>query len=231
MGTTNFMIDRLTGRENYHTWSFAMENLLEHEGLHAAILGTENDVVKAKKAKAKLVLSIDPKLFVHIQSLTTAKEIWDKLKTIFEDNGLENRIGLIRTLVTSKLEDFSTVEEYINKIINTAHRLDSIGFTVPDEWVGSLMLAGLPDEYKPMIMALESSGKTITGDGVKTKLLQEIKMPNKDNDQAYLVKGKNKKKWKNDKYNRNHSNNQNSKSYRNNDEGSSQNNNYQQNNR
>jgi len=54
--------------------------------------------------------------------------------------------------------------------------LNGIGFKVDEEWIGSLLLAGLPEEYKPMIMGLESSGTPITGDAVKTKLLQDIKM-------------------------------------------------------
>ena len=47
---------------------------------------------------------------------------------------------------------------------------------VPEKWMGALMLAGLPAEYKPMVMALESAGKDITGDFVKSKLLQEAKL-------------------------------------------------------
>ncbi|XP_045541927.1 uncharacterized protein LOC123723402 [Papilio machaon] len=38
------------------------------------------------------------------------------------------------------------------------------------------MLAGLSDNYKPMIMGLESSGIKITSDFIKTKLLQEVKV-------------------------------------------------------
>jgi transposase InsO family protein len=37
------------------------------------------------------------------------------------------------------------------------------------------MLAGLPEVYKPMIMAIESSGVKICADSIKTKLLQEVK--------------------------------------------------------
>ncbi|XP_041969254.1 uncharacterized protein LOC121730360 [Aricia agestis] len=50
------------------------------------------------------------------------------------------------------------------------------------------MLAGLPDVYKPMIMGLESSSKTITSDFVKTKLLQEVKVSESS---AFFTKHKN----------------------------------------
>ena len=71
----------------------------------------------------------------------------------------------------TKLWNCTSVEEYINTIITTAHKLNGIGFNVADEWIGSLLLAGLPEEYKPMIMGLERSDTLITGDAIKTKLL------------------------------------------------------------
>lgn len=40
--------------------------------------------------------------------------------------------------------------------------------------IGTILLAGLGDEYKPMIMAIESSGQKITSDFVKAKLLQNV---------------------------------------------------------
>lgn len=66
----------------------------------------------------------------------------------------------------------------MNDIVSNAHKLSSVGLTVSEEWVGAFLLAGLGDEYRPMIMALENSGLDITGDSIKTKLLQEVKVEN-----------------------------------------------------
>lgn len=49
-----------------------------------------------------------------------------------------------------------------------------------DEWLGTLLLSGLPDTYKPMIIAIESSGMKISADSVKAKILQDVKMCNSD---------------------------------------------------
>lgn len=59
--------------------------------------------------------------------------------------------------------------------MNTSHQLREINVVLDDEWIGTFMLAGLPDSYTPMIMALENSGTPISADTIKTKLLQEIK--------------------------------------------------------
>lgn len=60
-----------------------------------------------------------------------------------------------------------------------------------------MLLAGLPQEYKPMIMALESSGKKISTDLVSNKILQEVKCNNYESsicDQALYTKGVNPKR-------------------------------------
>lgn len=169
-------IERLKGRENFNTWRFAMETYLQHEDLWECVLGTELDATKITKARAKIILSVEPINYAHIEETKTAKETWDKLKEVFEDSGLTRKVNLLRTLITTRLENCSSIEEYVNIIISTSHKLNNIGFKVNEEWVGALLLAGLPDMYRPMIMALENSGTNITGDMVKTKLLQEVKL-------------------------------------------------------
>jgi hypothetical protein len=47
-----------------------------------------------------------------------------------------------------------------------------MGKAVDDEFIGAVMLQGLPSDYEPIVMALESSGAVITSNFVKSKLLQ-----------------------------------------------------------
>lgn len=180
-------IEKLKGRENYETWKFAVRAYFLLDDLWCCIekpVGTnetENTAIEAKilkndsKAFSKLVLLIEPINFVHIDSATTAKELWNKLKTVFEDNGLSTRVGLLRALTSTKLVDCASVNEFVTTIITTAHKLRNIGMMISDDWLGTIMLAGLPSEYEPMIMGIESSGMKITADGIKAKLLQDVR--------------------------------------------------------
>ena len=63
------------------------------------------------------------------------------------------------------------MEEYVNRKISAQQQLSGADMKLPEELVGALLLAGLPDQYQPMIMAMESSSSAITADFVKTKLL------------------------------------------------------------
>lgn len=172
-----FNIEKLVGRDNFATWKFSMKTYLEHEDLWCCVERHDNVPVDSKKdvkAKAKLILLLDPQNYVHVQECTTAKQVWECLQKAFDDNGLTRRVGLLKDLINTTLETSNSIEDYVSRIMNTAHKLRNIGFDVNDEWLGTLMLAGLPDEYKPMIMGLESSGIKISADSVKSKLIQEV---------------------------------------------------------
>lgn len=179
MGTNLFNLEKLTGRDNFATWKFSMRTYLEHEDLWECVQPSDTsktvDAKKDMKAKAKLILLLDPQNYIHVQDCTTAKQVWENLQKAFDDNGLTRKVGLLKDLVNTSLESSNSVEDYISKIMTTAHKLRNIGFEVNEEWLGTLMLAGLPEVYMPMIMGLESSGVSISADLVKTKLLQEVK--------------------------------------------------------
>lgn len=123
---------------------------------------------------------------IHVQDCVSAKDVWTKLCNTFEDSGLCRRVSLLRTLITTRLEDCGSMEEYVNLIMSTAQKLNGIKFVVQDEWIGTLLLAGLPEHYGPMIMGIESSGAAITGDSIKSRLLQEMKNTNPSMNSAFL---------------------------------------------
>lgn len=190
---TNFLpqIEKLKGRENFDTWRFAVQAYLEHEGLFkyctqvlstptepedtTATTAASKEALNDQKTKAKLILLIEPVNYVHVRSATTAAEVWNNLSAAFEDNGLMRRIGLLQTFAMTKLSDCESVDKYVDTIISTAMKLRNVGMDVPDEWVGAFLLMGLPPEYAPMIMGIQSSGIKIGADSIKTKLLQDVK--------------------------------------------------------
>jgi len=66
------------------------------------------------------------------------------------------------------------LEQYVNTIITTAHKLSDLRLVVSDEWICTLLLVGFPQEYKSMIMKIETLGIAVTADIVKTKILQNV---------------------------------------------------------
>lgn len=88
---------KLKGRENYAEWCFAAENLLVLEGMDNYIRPTVDFGIKpTEDTKAKLILTIDPALYVHIKNIRNLAELWNKLKSMFDDSGFARKITLLR---------------------------------------------------------------------------------------------------------------------------------------
>lgn len=181
-------VPKLKGRENYDDWAFAVQNLLVLEDTDKYLkqegaTTDEAQIAADARARAKLILTIDASLFVHIKETKTTKELWTKLKALFDDSGFSRRITLLRHLISIRLEKCENITSYVTQIVETSQRLSGTGFTISDDWVGSLLLAGLPDMFMPMIMAIEHSGMKITADSIKTKLLDM------ENGDSFVVNG------------------------------------------
>lgn len=205
--------DKLKGSENFHNWKFAMSSFLALKGydkciihrppvaatstvaavVYAPEIATETDDAKLSAAKATLALGVQSQIYIHIQNCTTALDIWNTLHKLYEDRGLARKITLLKNLLSNKLSDCDGMQDYVDKIVSASNKLAGVGFPVNDEWLGSILLAGLTDEFKPFIMGLEANGAAITGDLIMAKLL-DCRTGN-DNNGAFLAK-KPSKKWK-----------------------------------
>lgn len=125
----------------------------------------------------------------------TAYDLWTRLKELFEDKGLLRRITLLRKLVTTQLDACESMRAYVGDIFKTSNKLQGIGFEVPDEWLASILLAGLPNDFQPMIMGLESCGAILTADMVRSKLLDAAFNENSSKS-AFINKGGHQRKNK-----------------------------------
>ncbi|EZA56562.1 hypothetical protein X777_03445 [Ooceraea biroi] len=142
-----------------------MENSLQLDGLWKAVLGTEINEDKKIKAKAKIVLSVDEKNYVHVAKAQTAQDAWATLQAAFEDKGLTRKVGLLRKMTTTRLQNCDSMAQYVNEIMSTTHQLTGIGFEVNQEWLGTVLLAELPDTYHPGFRGpnpREGGGRTVT---------------------------------------------------------------------
>lgn len=180
-----FSVEKLKGRENYSDWKFQISALLKLDGLWSCISQQWDTLVDAstkarreEKALSKIILSLDKSTYPHVMQATTASEAWKSLEKAFEDKGLHRRLTLLKSLCSIKLENFGTMEEYVNEVMAVSQQLISMGKPIDDEFLGVIMLQGLTADYEPMVMALENSGVEITSDFVKTKLLQDKKYQN-----------------------------------------------------
>ncbi|XP_065074753.1 uncharacterized protein LOC135698622 [Ochlerotatus camptorhynchus] len=166
--------------ENYSSWSLATKMILIKERTWCAVKDQQEgdpevseDV--SEQALATICLSIDPKIYGLVRNEKSAKEAWDSLRNTYEHSGSTRKIGLLRRHTGIRLvgaerdEDImcQTTQEYVNELFTTSHQLSEVGFEVDDTWLTSQLMKGLPKQYEPMILGLESSGLKLTADVVK----------------------------------------------------------------
>ncbi|KAJ8887360.1 hypothetical protein PR048_013575 [Dryococelus australis] len=73
----------------------------------------------------------------------------------FEDSGLTRKEWLLRTFVTTQLDNCI----YCDTIITAAYKINDTGFNVNEKCIGILLLAGLSDEHKPITTLVRHGSK------------------------------------------------------------------------
>lgn len=194
-------LEKLKGRENFDSWKISATSYLVIKGLwkytqkELPAAATEAEKENDLKTKSELILLIDPSNYSYVSDKPTAKEAWDAVIAAFEDSGVCRKVSLLQQLVSVKLVDCSGMEEYVNRVTQLWSKVQGVGFALGEDVVGSLMLGGLPSEFRPMILGIENSGKEITVDFVKNLLLQEVIFESSANSESAFF-GKNNNKGK-----------------------------------
>lgn len=172
-------IDKLTGSDNYQDWAMSMQAYLEMENLWKVIEAPtpaelDEDSTNNIQTRSRIIMTVNADVRTHFNVTDTAKEIWDKIKAVYDDGALSNVCGTLMDLCATYLHDCNTAEEYVAKKSNAAKRLRAHGVQISDQLVGMLMLMGLPDEhYRPMKMALRNSVTQMTSELAKRSILEE----------------------------------------------------------
>ncbi|XP_031634735.1 uncharacterized protein LOC116348025 [Contarinia nasturtii] len=197
-----FDIVKSKGSENFHSWKFAIENVLAFQELSTALkpastltpnIAVLTDAAKLAKAKAIISLSVETHIYVHIQTAESALEIWNILKNLYEDRGLSSEISLWHEVTTTRLEDCDNMNDYIAKLKSSFNKLHGIGFPMNDRAIVAFTLAGLTEEFRPVIYSLETNTEPVTSDFVNSKLF-DLQLSNASS--AFFNKGKKFKKPK-----------------------------------
>ena len=162
--------------KNYGDWKFWMQNFLIDAGLWRCVSPKEGQTVDPDldlRALAKINLSLKPCSTRVTKKCQTAKAAWDALRGEYESTALVRLIGLYSSLFKTNFENFPSMQQYVDHILSIAEQLESIGQPFQDNVVGGIILGGLPDQYRPLILGIQGSKQDTTVEFVKSLLLQD----------------------------------------------------------
>ena len=122
-----------------------------------------------------LFQSIPEDLILQIGNLTTAKEMWDAIKSrnIGADRVKEARLQTLTSKFESlKMKDTSTIDDFSSKLSGLATVSATLGGTISQEKLVKKFLTSLPSRFIHIVAALEQvlDLKTITFEDVVGRL-------------------------------------------------------------
>lgn len=160
--------------ENYANWKFKLELLLRKQGLWKHVIeGSrpapiwEGSTVKNQAqiddweykdvgARGTIGLLVMDDQLGHIRNLKTAKETWNALKDYHEKNTLTNKVYLMRSICSLKLEEGGDAIGHINSMNDLFTKLRDVGEeSLSDKWSAAMLLSSLPEGYDTLITSLE----------------------------------------------------------------------------
>lgn len=189
-------IDRCNG-ENWPTYKIQLQAILMDQGTWEVIDGTHpcNSVImkiddKAldkepkeitdyrtllRKAYAKIVSTLSPKIIPNIEHLKHPKLIWDYLQSKYEQKSVINKVYLIKELFQTKMDESTKPEEHIAKMERLSNQLEALSLGFKEEVLAIALLNSLPQSYSQFRTAMEvgNMDKQLTFDQVKLGIINE----------------------------------------------------------
>jgi hypothetical protein len=155
--------------------------------------------------KQLISTSVPDTVFNSIKSGTTAKNVWDELKTLYEGCTTLILVDLGRRLQTMHCTEEDSVHDHFEKLADLCEQLTVMGRSVPDVEFAQILMGLLPPLYAPTLSgiaaAAEISATSPTVASVKKLAVDEYDRCALNNgkvqDQAFAANAKKKGKKRN----------------------------------
>lgn len=171
---TDYRITPL-GEDNYITWKWQISMILKQKNLVKCITGECVDQRLNDQASTLLASSLSQLNMQKVINCTTAKEIWDALEANFENKSSSQRSMLMEKFTSFKIKSVKDISKGIGEVQSIAAKLKSMGATIDDEFIISIILKALPENFR----SWKSTWKMVNAEnpslnGLITGILAEI---------------------------------------------------------
>jgi len=180
----------MLGKENYKTWKIHMESVLVvHDGwdyasgskLQPAEDAGDANTLEAvrlwkrenQKAKAKILLAIKATELKQVKDCITSRDVWLRLKSIYELSGPARKATMLRQLVRQKMSDGEDARNHLKRFFDTTDKLREIDIIIPLDFVSVLLLNSLSQSFDNFRCAIESRDELPNPDTLRIKIIEE----------------------------------------------------------
>jgi len=129
---------------------------------------------KARKALATIALALSAAEKEHIIDCTAPKAAWDVLEKLYEGKGRNRKFMLLQELFRMSMEANGNMDLYLRAGREKMSELSTVGLKLEDDIKLAIILNGLPERYRYLVVSLEKQEK-IDFDELAARLLEEEK--------------------------------------------------------
>ncbi|KAK9017836.1 hypothetical protein V6N11_000837 [Hibiscus sabdariffa] len=125
--------------------------------------------------------SVDQNVTFAIEKLSTSKEAWDTLHTLYA-NKSHTRIFSLQNTLASITKQSRSIVEYLREIKNVADELATAGAPISDTELAVIILSGLGPKYDSISAVIQARDSPISYDNLYDKLInRELLLTHREN--------------------------------------------------
>ncbi|KAK2382824.1 zinc knuckle (CCHC-type) family protein [Trifolium repens] len=168
---------------NYALWKSKMEDLLYVKNFHEPVFATEKPDNKTddqwtllhRQVCGYIRQWVDDNVLNHTSGEKHAKSLWDKLEQLYAKKTGNNKMYLIKKMLSLKLQEGTSCADHLNTFQGIMNQLSAMGIKFDDEIQGLFLLGSLPDSWETFRMSLSNSAAdgVLSMDLVKSSILNE----------------------------------------------------------
>lgn len=143
---------KLNGK-NYPAWKFTIKKALICRQLTSVVYDTEHQLSliererKDAEASELLTNSLDPRIINKIILCETAREIWERLKSMYEQEGDSNLETSIIDWSNMRQGNNESISDYIGRYDEVVDRITSLGECLSERLKRAILVGGLNSRY------------------------------------------------------------------------------------
>lgn len=149
-------IPQLKGSANYQIWSIQMRALLTDRDLHLS-LSTTTTGRKNERALAVIQLYCEDGPLAHIENIKDCQIAWQTLEELYSPKQSTTEFLLLNDFFNTSMDQFDTMEEYLDKIRALVNGLALTGYQLPSRLVISWVLNDLNKDHEALIQPIVRS--------------------------------------------------------------------------
>ena len=180
----------LLNKNNYDTWKLQMQAVLVKNDLWEFVNGTnvkpEPGVDNAnvahvqawvkndQKARSDIILSISPSELKQVKNCETSRDMWTRLREIYQSQGPARKATLLKRLTIHKMSEGSDVRDHLNDFFDTVDKLGDMNIVINPDQLTIMLLYSLPVSYENFRCAIETRDDLPSPDALCARIIEEI---------------------------------------------------------